>query len=132
MATNFYRIKIGTKYLTQNGLQSARPCELNVDGIDELRKTVHKTVTQLASGGLDVKNFDYDAVPKPFEIVVETLPSIVGEYLLGLYNNSTVVTVLGTGSELGDINVQAEIVDFTFKNWRTGYWKKVTIKLVTA
>jgi hypothetical protein len=131
MSQYYYRVKIGTKYMTLDGLSTGKPLLLTVSGVDQLRKTVAKTTTTLADGSLDIKTFDFN-VTKPFEIEVQYLPKTIGEYLLAAYNNSSILNVIGTQGETGDFNVNAEVIDLSFKDFRKDAWKNVVIKLATA
>lgn len=105
----FYRIQIGSIYLTRDGSNGATPCKLAIAGLEDLLTTVIGAVEPSASGVPIFQTFAYTK-NKAFEIKVEILTKDVWEDLTNLINTALeenqTLSVIGTGDQ-GNFNVTA-------------------------
>lgn len=127
----FYKIKIKNFWLSSDGAETGDLCKLEVSGVDNLRKQFVKTVARNFDGTAEVSVFDSSA-NKPLDISVVSLPKEVGEMLLTIFNNLETFAVVGTLGDTGDFTGTFEMLDLQFKEFKSGRWKNVLIKLQTV
>lgn len=106
----FYRIQIGSIYLTKSGLSTGLPAKLQVRGADALLQTKAGQIVQAADGTPYAQIVDF-AVGKRLEILIETyLLEAVWDSLVAAINsalqNGTNLMIVGTGDTL-DFSVSA-------------------------
>ena len=103
----FYRIQIGSIFLTRTGLAGGIPCKLTVSGADNLLLPFAGITEPSADGTPYTTVFETDK-GKNLEISVETLTADVWQDLTEIINDAinsgSSLTVIGTG-DIGNFNV---------------------------
>lgn len=104
----FYRLQIGSVYLTSDGTSAGLPCKLKIGGVEALRVNYAGQTAPSADGTPQTVAFLVGTKSRPLSVTVETLPKTVFDSLVtvinnALQNNST-ITLVGTG-DYGDFNI---------------------------
>jgi len=106
----FYNVRIGTTYLTSNGLSNGIPAKLDIPNLEDLLVSVSGNV-QFAADGSAVSQLVPWTKGKTFEIQVSTLFETQWNALKDLINAALnldgSITIIGTG-DIGDFTVQAK------------------------
>ncbi|MCD9186696.1 MAG: hypothetical protein LUM44_09695 [Pyrinomonadaceae bacterium] len=133
----FYQVRIGTIYLTSNGLANGIPAKIEIPNLEDLLVSIAGNVQFSADGGA-VSQFVTWTKGKVFEIRVSTLFEAQWNALVSLVNNALNVdgsfAVIGTG-DIGDFTVQAKPFPnkpFSAASFRSGRIKDITFRFVTV
>lgn len=103
----FYRLQIGSVYLTDTGLSDGLPCKLKIGGVEALRVNYAGQTAPSADGTPQTIAFLIGTKGRPLAVTVETLPKTVFDSLITLINNAlqnnSTITLVGTG-DYGNFN----------------------------
>jgi hypothetical protein len=131
---NFYRINIGSIYLTSTGLAGGIPCKLEVPAADSLFDNFAQNVIIANDGTVIVQNFEISQ-GKQIDILVEVMPKTVWESLLSARNtaltNSATLNIIGTG-DTGNFDVTAIPLKFSAKRFRNSRIYEVNLSFITV
>lgn len=131
-------VKLGTIFLTDNGLEGGTPCKLTVNNLDQLFTDKTGSVSNSASGAPFVQVVDADKKGIALEIVVETLTKeVFGDLVTAL--NSAIndldtmeYEISGDTGEFTGSAIPALPRPISAGSFRNEYIQNVTIRIVTA
>jgi hypothetical protein len=104
----FYKIKIGSLWLTKDGLETGDECKLSVSGASDLLDSFSGSVNIAADGTPIVQTFETGTKGKILEIKVSTVYADVWTSIVNLINtalgDSATINITGAGV-VGDFDV---------------------------